>query len=225
MEDAKVLVLVLHAESGAYAAMGAAQKRLWMADGPLECIHYVGGGRGAPVLEDAHTLRIEASEGDKWKVGPKTVDAFRWAVENREFDFVFRTNTSSYVDQRMLLAHANSLKREYHYSGFVDRRYGDFASGSGYFISADLVDKLVSDGDRLDSAPDDVALSAWLGKTLGVKAETQQRVDLQLQSQLDAWRAAGRQRCFHYRCRSLKAPRPRWELGCFEEIHASLARQ
>ena len=222
MADAKVLVLVLHAESGAYAAMGAAQKRLWMADGPLECIQYVGGGHGAPVLEDAHTLRIDAREGDKWKVGPKTVDAFRWAAENREFDFVFRTNTSSYVDQQMLLAHAQTLPRLRHCSGRIDARYGDFASGSGYTLSRDLAESLVASGFMLDDAPDDVSLSRWLAKNAGVKAVDAPRIDLQLPAQLAEWRAAGSPASFHYRCRSLRTPRPAWELGCFDEINRTI---
>lgn len=222
MQPPKILVLVLHVDAGRYRQMGDAQRRLWMEAGPLECIHYAGGGCGPPTLEHPHMLRIDASEGNKWDVGPKTVAALAWALDNRDFDFVFRTNSSSYVDQDRLITHAASLPREHCYSGRIDPRYGDFASGSGYAISRDLVAALVQSGCKLDDAPDDVALARWLWLHTGVKPIDAPRIDLQLPRQLVEWRAAGRPANFHYRCRSLAIRRPFWELSCFDEIRRSL---
>lgn len=52
-----------------------------------------------------------------------------------DWDYLFRTNASSYVDKDRLLEHARWLPRERYYQG-IDG--GGFASGSGFFLSRDL---------------------------------------------------------------------------------------
>ena len=55
------------------------------------------------------------------------------------WDFIFRMNSSSYVDKVMLKAFAETLPRERCYCG-IDG--GGFASGSGFFLSRDMVEVL-----------------------------------------------------------------------------------
>ena len=131
----KILFMVLHSEAEPWRAIGEAQLATWMPHMPDGCsaLHYVGGARRAHL--DGATLRLEASEGALARLGPKTLEAFAWAVANRDFDYVFRTNTSSYVDAQLLQEFMAAKPRERYYGGHVDERYGAFASGCGYAIS------------------------------------------------------------------------------------------
>lgn len=61
-------------------------------------------------------------------------------IVNLKWDYVFRTNASSYIDKKRLLNFAQHLPIDKCYCG-IDG--GNFASGCGYFISRDLVECLI----------------------------------------------------------------------------------
>lgn len=56
-------------------------------------------------------------------------------IIEEDWDYIFRTNSSSYVDKVRLLEFAKSLPKTQCYSGING---GGFASGSGFFISKDV---------------------------------------------------------------------------------------
>ena len=55
-------------------------------------------------------------------------------VINEEWDYIFRTNTSSYVSKNRLIEFSKNLPKEKCYCG-IDG--GGFASGAGFFLSKD----------------------------------------------------------------------------------------
>jgi len=70
-------------------------------------------------------------------------------IWNEDWDFIFRTNTSSYVDKQKLFDFANTMMTEKCYCG-VDG--GGYASGCGVLISRDVA-KIFKD--QFDSHPTD----------------------------------------------------------------------
>jgi hypothetical protein len=62
-------------------------------------------------------------------------------VWDREWDYIFRTSASSYIDKELLLQKAESLPKEKCYCG-IQCCGGSVASGCGFFMSRDVVDIL-----------------------------------------------------------------------------------
>jgi len=108
----------------------------------------------------------------------KTIMAFRYLLEHFDFDYVFRSNNSSYVDYEKYLAYLNAVPehlREYLYSGKIYRNVETnfyFCSGCGYTVSRKCVELLVKDAEEspLIESCDDVKIAASLQK-FGVKLQ------------------------------------------------------
>lgn len=98
---------------------------------------------------------------------PKLKKAFQ-NVMHLEWDFIFRTNSSSYIDKKRLLNFAQTLPIENCYCGFTVSCHNiNFASGCGFFISRDHVNKLIKNMDEHSTFPgDDVYTSAMLGQKI-----------------------------------------------------------
>lgn len=97
-------------------------------------------------------------------VTPKTVAAFAHVLATEEFDFLLRTNTSTYIDRRRLLDLADGLPRRQYWGGFIGTSSGtSYTSGAGTLLSRDLVVESLLDA--WDWALlDDVALGRVLRK-------------------------------------------------------------
>ena len=86
---------------------------------------------------------------------------------NLEFDYLFRTNTSSFVDFNKLQKYSKSNHNNLDYSGVVlDVVEGDtIASGAGFFLSRKNVELILKNKDKFDETlPDDVAIARLLRK-------------------------------------------------------------
>ena len=104
-------------------------------------------------------------------MGYKTIFAFEWMLENSDFDYLFRTNTSSYVSVGNLnqFIENNCQEQEYVYSGLLhstNDKYKnkiDFASGSGFLLNRNTVELIVEKQDEWDHQYwDDVSLALLL---------------------------------------------------------------
>ncbi len=158
----KVLVLVLAARTWPYPILIRTMEHTWASlevDG-ISTLFYYGGDR----LE-RHGRRLYLPLTDALPAGRKTIACFEYVLANHDFDLVFRTNASSYVDLPNLRAFADERARDERFYCGHRGMYGDlpFASGSGYFLSKDLVRLCVERQEELDqSLPDDIALAALL---------------------------------------------------------------
>jgi hypothetical protein len=158
----KILVLVLAAHAWPYPILIRTMERTWASvevDG-VSTLFYYGGDH---LERGGRHLYLPVT--DALPAGPKTIACFEHVLASCDFDLVFRTNASSYVDIPNLRAFAREHARS---EGFYCGRrgtFGDlpFASGSGYFLSKDLVQLAVERRQELDeSLPDDIALAALL---------------------------------------------------------------
>lgn len=91
---------------------------------------------------------------------PKLLAALRWALAHREFEYVYRTNTSSYINLDRLQVVAEGLPRERCYAGWVIRRDPDglpFVSGGGMLMSRDVAEAFATRSDWNWGTTDDAA--------------------------------------------------------------------
>jgi hypothetical protein len=171
----KILVLVLATRAWPYPILIRTMERTWASvevDG-VSTLFYYGGDRLAQ-----RGRRLYLPVTDALPAGRKTIACFEHVLASCDFDLVFRTNASSYVDLPNLHAFANEHARSERFYCGHRGMYGDlpFASGSGYFLSKDLVGLSVERQEELDqSLPDDISLAALL-RDAGVEPVAAPRV-------------------------------------------------
>jgi hypothetical protein len=105
----------------------------------------------------------------------KTLDCFQWLVNNKKYDYVFRCCCGSYVIQENIIKYLQDKPRTNYYSGFFGKteRYGTFCSGSGYFLSWDLVlDMALNKNKVQDVMIDDVNFGYYLTKIKKINPES-----------------------------------------------------
>lgn len=138
----KILILVLSCRRSPYDVLLDVQRRTWdrLSVEGVETRYYF--GEGFDSLPERLKSALDEVAGESW-------------------DFLFRTNSSSYVDKRRLVEFAGTLPRERCYCGVDGYRRADagvvsdvplqgggtatapwFASGSGFFVSRDCVEIL-----------------------------------------------------------------------------------
>lgn len=108
----------------------------------------------------------------------KTVAAFRHLLETEEFDFILRTNSSSYVELGRLEEFVQTLPEGGYYGGAVWRVQGlEYVTGSTILMSRDLVEHAVRDPEWDFELIDDMALGRSMRRR-GVKPQSVERVDV-----------------------------------------------
>jgi hypothetical protein len=95
-------------------------------------------------------------------IGLKTIEAFKYVLEVFEFDYVFRTNTSSLINPRKLSDFLQTIPKFGIYAGFKMKTETkeDFASGAGILMSRDVLSQVCeAESQWRHGLPDDVALA------------------------------------------------------------------
>jgi hypothetical protein len=110
---------------------------------------------------DSPDTIVTQSIEDSSLIGLKTLQALQFVVDHYDFDFIFRTNSSSYVDGNRLVEFTRNITSTDFYGGFPGHsRFGPFASGAGILLSKSLVEKVLEESTRWrHGLIDDVALS------------------------------------------------------------------
>ena len=137
----RVVILVLSCQRPPYDALLAAQRRTW----------------DSVSVEDVTTVYYFC-DGMEEMTG-RLREALRDLAATLGWDFVFRTNASSYVDKAALLDFSRGLPQSGCYCG-ID---GDgFASGSGFFLSPDAAEMLAEDLPDVSAEAEDVVTGRLL---------------------------------------------------------------
>jgi hypothetical protein len=227
----KILVLVLSHTAEPWRTLEQVQRETWASLAPE---------LGIEVLflnndPKAHPASVAYRVGDKifapcrdglYDIGHKTLLGFEHCLRCHEFDYIFRTNSSSYVDLPVLQRACEGFPRNLRYSG-VHMSFGPvwYASGCGYTISRDLVEKVVAGQDQWDhTLIDDVSLGKLIHQLTGVTVTPAPRLDLtgkpftvpQVREFLLTSSLPGTY--YHYRCRSRDRAFDQLKLRALHEI-------
>lgn len=155
--------------------------------------------------------KIITNSPEDWSlIGLKTIMAFKHVLENYDFDYLFRTNTSSYLDTGGLLDFLEGKPKASVYGGVVGKVFGnsEFASGAGILLSRDVVEKIVSKSkDWKHGLVDDIAIADLVAgfENPRVPLMPLPRLDLPTLELARATDPETIRANFHFRCKSNSA--------------------
>jgi hypothetical protein len=148
-------------------------------------------------IQDGIFLRLSSPDSYAG-VSLKTIDFFKFALQNFEFDYLFRTNISSYVNKKNLYQWLSDKPRNNFYSGVIGNYMGriNFASGSGFTLSKDLVVDLCKNSHKLNyGLIDDVMIGEYMMNKISIYPAP--RIDFTHPSQVISFDLNN----FHFRCK------------------------
>lgn len=205
MKKKKVVILVLSFNKDPWWKIeNEGIRKTWGSDIPrdVEVLYYYGGR--SSVEQDR--LYFPHPEGYQ-NIGYKTLDAFQFVKDNYDFDFIFRTNTSSYVNIPNLIRHYEERDPLHHLYSAVKcvPPPGDprpvFASGCGYSLSRKTVDTILADKESWDHKQiDDLALATLMLKH-GIPITDVPRFDIGHPSHKNRFTEDHAKQHFHVRCK------------------------
>jgi hypothetical protein len=106
-----------------------------------------------------------------FNLGHKTIMAFEWVNQNYDYEYIYRSNLGAFVDIKNILSFLSDKPKDNFYCGIVGKdsfylgREVEFASGSGYFLSKNLVELVVKNKYMWKhNVIDDVALGELLSQ-------------------------------------------------------------
>jgi hypothetical protein len=200
----KIIILIIAQKKQPYIELEAACRNTWASvNHPDIQILYLHAQPNVISHIDNDELIVNGEEG-LYNIGYKTIKAFEYCLNNLEFDYIYRTNLSSYVDQVGLYKYANTCPLDDVYNGVIGN-YNDisFASGSGYLISKNLVKYTVTNKNEWNHIDfiDDVSLAKVL-KSNNISPTYVNRIDILDDNALTSFDTSTIQDCFHFRCKS-----------------------
>ncbi len=181
----KILILVLSSNTYPSSRNKKAIKKTWgsnLSDN-FRIIFYES-GEDEKIVED--TLFVETDTSTK-NLGVKLLLALDWCNKNIDYDFIFRTNTSSFVNKVELenFIFNNLTNKEYVYCGIPlirDYKESDmkinFLSGAGIILNKKTIQLILKNKEYWDHTEwEDVALGKLLEEN-NIKSITGKRQDI-----------------------------------------------
>jgi hypothetical protein len=154
MGNINILIVVLSYtdNNGVYDMFYESQKKTWdsiVVDG-VKTLYNYGNYNTSHIIGDK--INVTTKE-DLWNCGYKTLESFELILNSGiQFDYIFRTNSSSYVDKQKLKDFLSDKPRNGYYAGHSDWDQNiNYVSGSGIILSNDLVRILVSKKNKFTS--------------------------------------------------------------------------
>jgi hypothetical protein len=175
----KILILVLSYNSPPFDVLMKTQQQTFDSievEG-VETMYYHGGFDPENILTEKYYGMIAG--GASWSqrafkctdkyyyMSAKFKKALEWAKDD-EYDYIFRTNSSSYVNKKALVEFSKTLPTEKLYAGwtFVDSEDfgGACVSGAGIWLSRDTANILMEEIDPIKEIEEDVYCGRILRK-------------------------------------------------------------
>lgn len=155
-----------------------------------------------PVREQGDKVYTQVPE-TQLGVNPKTRAGLRHILETHDFDYLLRTNTSTYVNLKLLAEFVAGLPDESYYGGFIGESNGvRFASGTCALLSRDAVQTIVADAAWQYEIIDDVAIG-WSMRRAGLEVQPIHRIDVHTSEDLGALGVETLRSTFVVRCKGL----------------------
>lgn len=193
----KLLILVLDVNTEPYISIknDGIKKTWYNHDNENVSIYfYQGGYHENTIIGDV--IYSDKPEGFE-NIGYKTIDAFKH-INDLDYDGVFRTNSSSYIDVDKLYDVFCRYYTANMYRGVIGKHNNiEFCSGAGYFLSRNVVDTIIKNENLWDhSLIDDVALGKLLGSLYIEKGVLNRKDYIGVNQVNQNWVDT-----YHYRCK------------------------
>ena len=213
----KILIIVLSEKrEGYYVKMEQAIRRTWGAkasehDSIVDVLYTYGQwDRNIKGEVEKHGDKLDINHReDYFKTSGKSVKTLKYVHEKFDYDYVFRTNLSAYIHIDKLVEHVKDAPRENFYHGITaqhpDNKDITFVSGSGFFLSKDVVRLVAENVDQINlNTIDDIGLAAFLHNK--VKPTRGKRIDLL--GEFKNWKGLTDDSHYHYRVHTAEGKRP-----------------
>ena len=226
----KIVILILSSNTYPSKRNKKAIQKTWTNKNyPNTDIYFYSAGTKTKVVGRDLTVKDSGTAQD---IGKKTLSAFDWVDKNLEYDFIFRTNTSSYVEVNNLVKYVENIPQnmDYTYKGVVqEREYENvsknykFVSGAGILLDKNTVKAILHSQNLWDHSEwDDIALGKLLS-SLNIKPQTGKRDEIKdnfYNSDIDITN-------YHVRCRLDQVARyPRFlEALVIKDLHKIYHRE
>jgi len=166
----KILILVVCSRNYLSYASSKTQKKIWKNNKNFKIVHYTGDNnldfKELDYIGNNSNEYLYVNASNDYKnISLKTLLAFEEVYKNFEFDYIFRTNTSSFINLRKLKTYIDENKKNLDYSGIVidTKQKIKIASGAGFFISRKNIELILNNKKKFDTNfPDDVAVAKLL---------------------------------------------------------------
>lgn len=209
MMNAKVLILVLSSPLPQYQLLKRGILETWGDDSVYDLLFYYGGFSKTSYDPVGRNLFCRSPHECIDNIGYKTLEAFDFVLNNFDYDYVFRTNSSSFLNTTQLREWVEKeiYPRGVDYSGLITyHNQYKFASGCGYLISREYMGLAIKLRNLWDhSLIDDVALGKLLCSN-GVEIFNAPRIDINEIRHNNLYfygqPVSLKRENFHYRCKS-----------------------
>lgn len=167
--------------------------------------------------------RIETSTPETYLMtNAKTVAAFRHILDTEDFDYILRTNTSSYVNLPLLQRFVQSLPNTGYYGGTLWEKNGmTYVTGTSILLSREMVEHAAYDKEWDFDLIDDLALGRSMERA-GVSPRPIPRVDACTAEALQSLTFAAVSSTFIIRCRG--AGDRGHDIAAMSRVHELLGR-
>jgi hypothetical protein len=138
-------------------------------------------------------------------IGVRTLSAFEFILNDKNWDFLWRANVSSYVYAPRLLSTIENLPKRNLAAGVIGQ-FGEisFLSGAGYLLSRDVVQRVVENAQFWNNLfLDDVALGILLFN-LDIKLQPLERLTISDVSQVNQYSKSVLANYASFRCNGLR---------------------
>lgn len=209
-----VVIIVISSIEEPYNKLESAIRRTWGNNNNNNVKIFYNYGNGSSTFIDGDKIICDCPENID-NIGLKTIKSLELISE---FDYVFRTNLSSFVNINNMIKYLQNMPSEKFYGGMCTLNFsgehlqkfgeGTFASGSGYFLSKDVVNLIIDNKELWDhSVIDDVAIAGLL-KRLGILPTLCPRIDINSISNGILYYNSipisddDINKCYHFRCKT-----------------------
>lgn len=137
----KILILVLSFNEPPYDELMKAQKETFdsVSVPGVKSVYYRGGGDSFTGVQNPMWNELIFPCTDNYFFMSEKFKLCLEAVQAESYDFIFRTNSSSYVNKSNLIKFSEKLPTERCYAGWkIDGPEYSICSGAGFFISKDV---------------------------------------------------------------------------------------
>jgi hypothetical protein len=165
----KIIILIMSSTNKIYEQLEKSIKETWYnnTNSQVEIIFYKD-GFSDEIIFDGCDLILPISDGYE-NLGIRTIAAFDWVDKNYNYDFIYRSNLGAFIDINNMICFLEDKPKKEFYCGVYGKYWIEnefnFASGSGYFLSRDLIELLVHNTNSFpQKIVDDVAVGCFLYK-------------------------------------------------------------
>lgn len=206
----KILILVLtYLDNNIYTNFYKKQNETWNSinNDHISVYFYIGNGdkkeiKGHFIINDTP----ESLENEAYKLLNSFEKTLDW-----DYDYIFHTNSSSYIDKDLLYQWLIDKPRENFYSGLIGNYRGyEYASGCGFTISKDVVKLILHNQNNWEHGCCDDATLGILLSRLNIQIHPAPRFDV-----IDPNIMQIPKDYFHYRC---KTNDRNYDLNTFDKI-------